>query len=416
MALNRRPSYSGSGAAPVSKGKRENKLKSFFEGIKNKRQERKNLAAKKISNNNSANENRIIEVLEEIDFSKSRLDPQLLEFRTFSTQVYGDLEKAKHDIINAIVSNNNYSDLNLKDFDTKLYEIACEYRNAINNGHKNAAFASKSALYIAVNDIRNQLPFIPDSWKNNYLRECTEYLDKWIQLIENCISLDATTISLENSDRELNNKLDDIQETRRKYAEDLKSDKDTKIALNKVLDLPIKDTLNDPVLKEIYTTLIENKIKEDTARFDIQMNNMQRRRNQMYATQVDVIRKNVQNLPIPSDPLSFQKFQDSVKQMIADIDKIDHQYEEFIQFMFKLDGELDRLENSQATKLEQKMAADQIGKIVNTLNDINKTGAFEKMSERELMEKLGVKEEEKEENIEVQAQEQEEEEEELITN
>ena len=54
--------------------------------------------------------------------------------------------------------------------------------------------------------------------------------------------------------------------------------------------------------------------------------------------------------------------------------------------------------------------------IVNTLNDINKTGAFEKMSERELMEKLGVKEEEKEENIEVQAQEQEEEEEELITN
>ncbi|MBQ1659376.1 MAG: hypothetical protein II059_05975, partial [Clostridia bacterium] len=228
-----------------------------------------------------------------------------------------------------------------------------------------------------------------------------------------CISLDATTISLENSDRELNNKLEDIKETREKYIEELQCDNETKKALINVMDLPIKDTLNDPVLKEVFTTLIENKIKEETAKFDVQMNNMQRRKNQMYATQVDIIRKNVQNLPIPSDPLSFQKFQDAVKQMVADIDKVDKQYEEFIQFMFKLDGELDRLENSQATKLEQRMAAQQIEKLVETLNNMNKKDSVEKMSERELMEKLGIKEAEKEEQDNTQVQEEEQEQDEL---
>ncbi len=411
MSMNRKPSYGNNIAAP--KGKHKNKLQSFFEGIKNKHQERKNRALRNITNNNSANENKIIEVLEDIDFSKSKLDPKYLEFKTFSSQAYGDLEQAKHDIINSIVSNNNYTDLNLKEYDTRLYEIATEYRNAISNGHKNAAFSAKSALYIAVRDIRNQLPFIPKEWRNNYLKECTEYLDKWIQLIENCISLDATTISLENSDRELNNKLEDIKETREKYIEELQCDNETKKALINVMDLPIKDTLNDPVLKEVFTTLIENKIKEETAKFDVQMNNMQRRKNQMYATQVDIIRKNVQNLPIPSDPLSFQKFQDAVKQMVADIDKVDKQYEEFIQFMFKLDGELDRLENSQATKLEQRMAAQQIEKLVETLNNMNKKDSVEKMSERELMEKLGIKEAEKEEQDNTQVQEEEQEQDEL---
>jgi len=411
MSMNRKPSYGNNIAAP--KGKHKNKLQSFFEGIKNKHQERKNRALRNITNNNSANENKIIEVLEDIDFSKSKLDPKYLEFKTFSSQAYGDLEKTKHDIINYIVSNNNYTDLNLKEYDTRLYEIATEYRNAISNGHKNAAFSASSALYIAVKDIRNQLPSIPKEWRNNYLKECTEYLDKWIQLIENCISLDATTISLENSDRELNNKLEDIKETREKYIEELQCDNETKKALINVRDLPIKDTLNDPVLKEVFTTLIENKIKEETAKFDVQMNNMQRRKNQMYATQVDIIRKNVQNLPIPSDPLSFQKFQDAVKQMVADIDKVDKQYEEFIQFMFKLDGELDRLENSQATKLEQRMAAQQIEKLVETLNNMNKKDSVEKMSERELMEKLGIKEAEKEEQDNTQVQEEEQEQDEL---
>ena len=40
MSMNRKPSYGNNIAAP--KGKHKNKLQSFFEGIKNKHQERKN--------------------------------------------------------------------------------------------------------------------------------------------------------------------------------------------------------------------------------------------------------------------------------------------------------------------------------------------------------------------------------------
>ena len=403
-------------SAPAAKKKRRKGLKSFIENIKGKWSERKEIAERTISNNNAQNEQKIIEVLESIDFNKSKLESKYLDFKTFESQTCGDLEKAKKDIINSIVSNNNYTDLNIKEFDKKVYEIAIEYRNAIANGHKNTAFAAKSALTIAIIDIRNQLKFIPTQWRLNYLQQCTDYLDNWIQLLENCISLDATTISLENSDRELQNKLEEIEENKNKYKEGLESDETMLRALNKVLNMTIKDTLTDPLLRSIFDNIIDFDISSRMVRFDIHMNNMQRRNNQMYATQVDMLRKNVQNIPIPKDPLSFQKFQQSVKNMIAEINKTDKQYEEFLNFIYEMDGVLESLENTQATKMQQKIVFERINQMVEAMNDINQKDSIDNMSGKELKERLGIKEKQEVQEVQTEQQYEEQEEENININ
>jgi len=271
-----------------------------------------------------------------------------------------------------------------------------EFRNAISNGHKNAAFAAKAALNIAVKDIRNQLEFIPQQWRRDYLNECTDYLDKWIQLIQNSVSLDATEISLENSDRALTNKLEEIDEKKKKYIEELEGNRTTKAALWKVRNQPVGQTLKNRTLKKIFDEITDFDISERMANFEIHMNNMQKRKNQMYAVEVEALRKDVENLPIPNDPLSFQKFQNSVKNMIAEINKIDEQYEEFLKFMYDLDGVLEGLENTQATKMQQQIVFKRIDEMVNAINEINNGNSIDNMSVRELNEKLGIKE--KEEN------------------
>lgn len=382
-------------SVPSNKSSR-NGFKKFLNGLKENWETRKKNAKKTISNNNAANEKHIIDILESIDFSQSRLDQEWIDFKTFSSQKYGDLEKTKKDIVNSIVSNNNYTDLNLKEYDTKLYEIAVEFRNAISNGHKNAAFAAKAALNIAVKDIRNQLEFIPQQWRRDYLNECTDYLDKWIQLIQNSVSLDATEISLENSDRALTNKLEEIDEKKKKYIEELEGNRTTKAALWKVRNQPVGQTLKNRTLKKIFDEITDFDISERMANFGIHMNNMQKRKNQMYAVEVEALRKDVENLPIPNDPLSFQKFQNSVKNMIAEINKIDEQYEEFLKFMYDLDGVLEGLENTQATKMQQQIVFKRIDEMVNAINEINNGNSIDNMSVRELNEKLGIKE--KEEN------------------
>ena len=377
-------------------GRRQSKFKSFFDDLNQKRKEKRNHAAKKISNDNAANEKKIIEVLEEIDFGKSKLDRGYLDFKTYQSQEYGDLEQAKKDIIRMIVSNNHFTNLNLKEFDKRIYIIACSFRNAISNGHQNAAFSSKSALNIAIDQIRNQLAFIPEQWRQRYLDECTDYLDKWIQLIEECISMDATSVALAKSEAQLDKKLKDSKKEVEDYINNLKKDEKKAAALEKVKELPIKDTLKDPLLRSIFNFLIDRRIEQTTIHFDIQMTKMQRRNNMMYATQVELLRKNVQNVPIPSDPLSFQKFQYSVQQMLDQINKIDKKYEEFLLFLFKVDGELDRLENSMASEIEKDIAEKEIQKLVDAINNENKKDSLDKLSHRELLQKLGIKVEEEE--------------------
>lgn len=379
-------------------GKRQNKFKSFFDDLNKKRKEKKKNADKKIKNDNAANEKAIIEVLEEIDFGKSKLDQGYLDFKTYSSQEYGDLEQARNDIKRMIITNNQFTNLKLSEFDKKLYIIACSFRNAISNGHQNAAFSSQSALYIAIDQIRNQLAFIPEQWCQRYLDECTDYLDKWIQLIEECISMDATSIALSNSEEKLNEKLEKSKKEVEEFKDDLKKDKQKAAALAKVEKFPIKDTLKDPMLRSIFNLLIDHKIEQTSLYFDIQMTKMQRRSNKMYATQVEMLRKNVQNVPIPKDPLSFQKFQDSVKKMLDQIDEIDKQYGDFLLFLFKVDGELDRLENSMTSEIEKDIARKEIEKMVEAINNENQKDNIDKLSHRELLKKLGIKEEEEDKN------------------
>ena len=167
---------------------------------------------------------------------------------------------------------------------------------------------------------------------------------------------------------------------------------------------------------DINDNIIDFDISSRMVRFDIHMNNMQRRNNQMYATQVDMLRKNVQNIPIPKDPLSFQKFQQSVKNMIAEINKTDKQYEEFLNFIYEMDGVLESLENTQATKMQQKIVFERINQMVEAMNDINQKDSIDNMSGKELKERLGIKEKQEVQEVQTEQQYEEQEEENININ
>ncbi len=376
-----------------------NKLNEFFDGIKSKKKQRKLAAKRNISNSNAANEKKILDVLSEIDFSNSNLDPELLEHKTISTQNVGDLEQTRNEVMEKIISNTKNSGLKLKEFDTRLYEIALEYKNAISNGHKNAAFAARSALHIGVVQIRNQLADIRDEWRQNYLDDCTVYMGKWIQLIETCISLDASMDSYEKSTKQLETKLADLERRKSEYNDRIKNDDNLIKRLNMVRDKPVGETLTDPALRRLFDDLVDVKIRDTMIQFDLTMNKMQKRKQVQYAQQVETQRISVEDMPIPKDPYSFQKFKDTVDSMFREATKVENEYAEFLQLISDVEGRVNQMAHSQAAKMENQMVQDQISKMVEAVNSMSES-ELDKMPTRELREKLGLKveEEQKEEN------------------
>ncbi len=386
---------SGNSMAPS----KTNKLNEFFDGIKSKKTQRKLAAKRNISNNNAANEKKILDVLSEIDFGNSNLDPKVLEHKTISTQNVGDLEQTRNEVMEKIISNTKNSGLKLKEFDSKLYEIALEYKNAISNGHKNAAFAARSALHIGVVQIRNQLADIRSDWRQNYLNDCTVYMDKWIQLIENCISLDASMDSYEKSMKQLETKLADLERRKSEYNDRIKNDDNLQRRLNMVRDKPVGETLTDPALKRLFDDLVDVKIQDTIIKFDLTMNKMQKHKQVKYAQQVEMLRRSVENMPIPNDPYGFQKFKDTVNSMFREATKVENEYAEFLQLIFDVDGRVNQMAHSQAAKMENQMMQDQIIKFVEGANSMSESD-YDKMSTKELRERLGLKveEEQKEES------------------
>ena len=102
--------------------------------------------------------------------------------------------------------------------------------------------------------------------------------------------------------------------------------------------------------------------------------------------------------------------------MIAEINKTDKQYEEFLNFIYEMDGVLESLENTQATKMQQKIVFERINQMVEAMNDINQKDSIDNMSGKELKERLGIKEKQEVQEVQTEQQYEEQEEENININ
>ena len=102
--------------------------------------------------------------------------------------------------------------------------------------------------------------------------------------------------------------------------------------------------------------------------------------------------------------------------MIAEINKTDKQYEEFLNFIYEMEGVLESLENTQATKMQQKIVFERINQMVEAMNDINQKDSIDNMSGKELKERLGIKEKQEVQEVQTEQQYEEQEEENININ
>ena len=81
-----------------------------------------------------------------------------------------------------------------------------------------------------------------------------------------------------------------------------------------------------------------------------------------------------------------------------------------------MDGVLESLENTQATKMQQKIVFERINQMVEAMNDINQKDSIDNMSGKELKERLGIKEKQEVQEVQTEQQYEEQEEENININ
>ena len=84
--------------------------------------------------------------------------------------------------------------------------------------------------------------------------------------------------------------------------------------------------------------------------------------------------------------------------------------------VFSEDPVLESLENTQATKMQQKIVFERINQMVEAMNDINQKDSIDNMSGKELKERLGIKEKQEVQEVQTEQQYEEQEEENININ
>lgn len=397
-----RPEFNGAGVH------QSNPIKAFFEGRKSRREKLAETAAKEISNDTAKNELRIADTLGSVDFIHSRIKPEILNEKTDPKQPCGDLEWASRAIRRNLLDNPQPKSIDIRKIDEKILQLAVLFKQSVEQGDKNAAYAAKAALARGIHDIRNRVPADSAPLSAAFVETNAKYLESWITLVMMCQCSDRLKENADNEEALYNS---------------------TEEKLQKGIDDFYNEIQDNPEVAEIFAEMIrldeEGKRSEWTRQQVDLHNNMIERAidksnlilrkisyiqlNEQYTAnegRVDVLYSKLAMLPIVTDPNLMNKFQEELDALVLDMAKADQEIDETLTTMDKIVGALDQLEHAPGAIRAKEVALETTNDALEEIKRMQELDAGivkEKADDR--LRSLGIKSREEVEILKKQAEE-----------
>ena len=357
-------SKAGTSGGSVSSGGsilKNNPFTAWLQNRKNIKAQKMEEAAKQVSNNKAENEMKISNILNSINFTESLLPVEKLDYKSNDSQPYGDLEFAVVVASDLISSNTyDYSGVDISNIDASIIVIAQELKNAIETGDVNRAFSAKAGLVVAVNDVRNKIPFVPEDMKKAFVESCESYLELWKTLIMSCTSLDALQ-------KNLDSQIANIEKKKKKYSED------NKAVAKRLIEEPelqqkIESISNETFISngqrwdqeslDFYKFLVNQRIEKSALTFEL--------------LQHDMLEKQMayQSKIVPEDPNLLNKYKDMMEQEFKRAAEIDAQFDELGEYMDSMDERINQMAYSKGSIRQKRMAQASVDSIVELAKQI----------------------------------------------
>ena len=168
-----------------------NPFRSWIENRNAKKAEKAEEKAKEAVNAASATTNDLIRTLQETNFLHSQIPAAILDRRTTDeNQKVGDLEYFRNYIVQVLNARSTVVKADLRPIDEQLITLAGQFKDAVEKGDINAAYAARAALAMGVDTIRDSVPENQPEDLTQYIERSAKYLGEWVTLVQFAQTID----------------------------------------------------------------------------------------------------------------------------------------------------------------------------------------------------------------------------------
>ncbi|MCD7761426.1 MAG: hypothetical protein LUH16_06595 [Clostridiales bacterium] len=391
-------------------GKFTNPFSEWLASRKERKQDLENQAAKKITNETAKNESLIIDQLKSIDFGHSRLPKEILEYRSNENQSCGDLEYASLVLANALIKDPQTIKMDIREIDKRLLTLAMLFRQAVEQGDAQAAYAAKAALARGIRDIRTRIPQNQPELAKQFVEKNAQYLDGWITLVGLAQGLDRIQQNVDSQRKVLDQAVEKDEKEKVDLMHQIENDLDLAKAFDYINthDAPEERAKWPDAQRKAHVKLIDQHLRGVT--LDLNKEELTALEQELIVkkNQVETLQATLAALPIVEDPDLMNKYQEKVDNLFKMLAEQDAEMGEVLCTVEEIEGRLDQLFHAPGSQMAREVVAEQTRKF---LEEIQKKQEDEievgQGRIKEVLERLGIRSEEEQWELIRQAEEQE---------
>ena len=371
----------------------QNPITNWLEKRKERRIQAENESARLITNKIAHNENVIIDKLSSIDFFNSKLPKAVLEKKRQPEDRCCELEYATRAIVHAIRSNPQTIKMDIRKIDQKILTLVLLFKQAVELGDKESAYAARACLSRAIYDIRCRIPQDQPELSRLFVDANTEYLDQLITLVLQAQQTDRIQENVNNQRKLLEKAEQDYKESLDRLEEMIKEDPKQTKAYNALRQrTTVVDRSNwTKEEREIHSLLIERRM--DEVNLNLKRQILQQQETHLMTTKgkTEILFTHAANMPIPTDPDLMSKYQEGIDNLFKQMLDTDAQIESALKTMDDIEGRMQQLNRASGSKLAMEVATEGAKQL---LADIHAKQQIETgeaaLQQKKLLEELGI--------------------------
>lgn len=382
--------------------KSSNPFKAWKEMRDAKKQALAEQAAMEITNDIAENENKIVSVLEGVDFQHSRLPQDVLDKKLNENHPCGELQYATKAMIRTITKNPLDVQFDIREIDKKILQLANIFSEAVSNGEVNTVFASKKALVRGIKNIRTGVPRNNPELGEIYVVENTKHLDSWLNICSYARIVDQMADNIINDKEKLEDAQSYYDSKNAAFVEEVKGNPDNALAFAKITENTSLETRSDwsDLEREIHLKMVENRM--DGVQLELKRTKLTKDELAQASalSKLDILSTKVQNLPIVTDPNLMNKFQEEIDDLIEEFARADIELDETLKAIDDIDGRIRQLDSAPGAVRAREIAAEEAGKIVEIMKkqQDDEVGKNKKSAE-DALRRLGIRSVEEQEEM-----------------
>lgn len=371
------------------------------------RRQKEEQAAKEITNNRAENEQKIIDTLASINFVRSKIPAETLDYKSDPSQPWGDLEYACKGIQKMLRDSPDFA-FNTVAIDEKILQLAKEFNSAVTIGNVRAAYAAKSALLTCISKIRNKIPNISSELVEGFIERSVTYINTWILLVDSSRVADELEKNITTEKQVYDKSMNEQQASCDELLETIQGNDEYLEAFYQISDLsaPEDPTQWSETMRKVRKMMVDMRFKKANLGLTVRLLDGKEYQLKKQEGKIETLSAKVAAAtPIPEDPNADNKYNEEVNAIFDELASIDTEIDELLTTVEDIEGRLQSLDNAPgAIHMRNAIAQQAEDMIKNIQEKQDKEVSAQGVNRERLLKKLNIRSEEEQKALVEQAQ------------